>query len=525
MENVINIKTPYGYNDSIKAIKTQEFLFITHDKSTVDLLMELEFKAISFEGIDKFDYSIFKDVEVYFINDTKENNSSYQEKVFSNLKEYVACFKVIDLEENMADWIKNGGTKSKIEELMQNSWDWKVSKEWKYVTQDAKGNIKPILIWENLDILLKRKNIICKYNELSKMVEFKNIQSESLGANAVLEDIYSLCRKEHFNMSKENLSAALNRIAKMNSYNPVRDYLNKCLENYDKKGSYIRALCNTIECPSSFDNGVKELYIEKWLLNVANIAFNDKGEYNSEGILVLQGGQGLGKTRWIKTIVPNSEWVKTGRKIDPSNKDSIYESTKYWITELGELDATMKKDQAELKAFFTESKDVYRRPYERFSEEYPRLTAFYATVNKEEFLKDETGNRRYWVIPVTNILVDHDIDLDQLWGEVMYLLKVKKYPHWLTKDNIELLSITNEKFEVKDDIYIKIQDAFVWDAPKISWDNRLSATEIGKYLDIKQTSKIKATLEKFGVTQKRSNGKRFFELPPINSSVAALLEK
>ena len=58
---------------------------------------------------------------------------------------------------------------------------------------------------------------------------------------------------------------------------------------------------------------------------------------------------------------------------------------------------------AKLKAFITESSDEFRRPYAMKPMVYPRRTSFYATVNNGDFLKDDTGNRRYWVIPVEKI--------------------------------------------------------------------------------------------------------------------------
>lgn len=517
---------PYNYARLKSAIEKNRPVFIVEGEKDADTIAHLGYVATSLKGIKTIDASIFQDAIVNFIGDTGQAGEEYKKHIYYSIADKVQSFRIIELpgleklgdNADVTDWLKDGHTKEEFKAAIKDFWDWKISTKWKYVTTDSKGNIKPLLVWENLEVLLNRKGISCRYNELSKSVEFENIISSDLGSNANLEDLYSLCHREHFKISKENLASAINRIAKKNSFNPVQEYLNICLENYDKSGMYIKMLCDTINTPITFDDKVKELYITKWLLNVVNIAFN-KGQYGSEGILVIQGAQGLGKTRWIKSIIPNEKWVKTGLEIDPSDKDKVYQATKYWVTELGELDATLKKDQAKLKAFFTESMDEYRKPYERFTEAYPRLTAFYATVNKEEFLKDETGNRRYWVIPATNILVDHEIDLDQLWGEVMYLLKVKKYPHWLTNDNKELLKITNEAFEVKDETYLRIQDGFQWSVDRDFWDEYTS-TELCDLLNIKNFTSLKTTLEKFGVKQKRTSNRRYYLLPPVNSHVS-----
>ena len=85
-------------------------------------------------------------------------------------------------------------------------------------------------------------------------------------------------------------------------------------------------------------------------------------------------------------------YVKTGLELDPSDKDKVYQCIKYWVCELGELDSTFKRDLAKLKAFITEQTDEFRRPYGLVPIKYPRKTSFYATVNNEEFLKDECEN-------------------------------------------------------------------------------------------------------------------------------------
>ena len=518
---------PYKYSRLLKGLQEQKPIFIVEGEKDADTINHLGYIATSLKGLKILPINIFQGANIYSIADTGKAGEEYQEHIWYELKDKVNHFRVIQLADieklgdnaDVTDWFQEGHLKDEFKAAMRDSWDWKVSKYWKYVTFDRSNNIKPLLVWENLEILLKRNRITLKYNELSKSIEYFGMNYNGLNNNATLEDIYSICHKEGFKMSKENLAAALNRIAQKYKYNPVQGYLKECLKNYDGTGIYVKALCDSIVTPEGYDENIKEMFVTKWLLNVCNVAFND-GTTGSEGILVIQGAQGLGKTRWIKSIVPNKLWVKTGLEIDPSDKDKVYQATKYWITELGELDATLKKDQAKLKAFFTESMDEYRRPYERFTETYPRLTAFYATVNKEEFLKDETGNRRYWTIPAKEMIVEHYIELDQLWGEVMYKLRVEKLPHWLTDIEKELLKKNNETFEVKDETYTRIADGFIWETEKDFWCERYTGTEIAEMLNIKNMNAIKSTLEKFGVKQKKSGSKRFYELPPVAGNIA-----
>jgi putative DNA primase/helicase len=88
------------------------------------------------------------------------------------------------------------------------------------------------------------------------------------------------------------------------------------------------------------------------------------------------------------------------------------------IVEIGELDSSFRKDVARLKGFLTADCDKLRRPYARVDSEYQRRTVFVATVNDPAFLVDQTGNTRFWVIPVKAINYEHGIDMQQLFAQV-----------------------------------------------------------------------------------------------------------
>lgn len=281
---------------------------------------------------------------------------------------------------------------------------------------------------------------------------------------------------------------------------------------FDGESKYVQMLCDALITRRDYDQELKKLLIRKWLLNTANIVFND-GNTNIEGILTLQGKQGIGKTRLIRKLIPM--YVKTGLELDPSDKDKVYQCIKYWVCELGELDSTLKKDLAKLKAFITEQMDEFRRPYGLVPIKYPRKTSFYATVNNEEFLKDESGNRRYWVIPIEKIdfdLIDK-IDIDKLWGEVMYLKEENMETTYLNQSQIERLNTSNADFKVMNQLELGINMEFDWDADKIMW-NWKSSTEIANRLRLKSSKGLRATLESYGAKYKKVGNKRGYNTPP-----------
>lgn len=361
-------------------------------------------------------------------------------------------------------------------------------KKVKYQHLDGRGN--PLKIYENFESLIMAKGIKIRYNKLSREIEVP-VGGAALQLDEKIVCLHSLATLNNLNLPFDHVNRFVKAFAATRAYNPVADYLKTCRSLWDGKHR-IEALCDTIE--TSGDDGLKRILMTKWLVNTVRIAFNT-GKYNCEGILVIQGAQGIGKTRWIRSIVPNFDWVKTGVSIDPKDKDSVAKATKYWIVELGEMDSTLKHEQAELKQFFTEITDEYRAPYGRFSEKHPRLTCYYATVNDQEFLRDTTGNRRYWTIPATKINVDHGIDINQLWGEVMALYESGTMTCYLSELEMKVLQENNEEFEVRSPAEQKILDKLSWDTDVKDW-RFYTASEVAEYIGESNPVHIGRALQK-----------------------------
>ena len=373
---------------------------------------------------------------------------------------------------------------------------------------DAKNN--PLKIWENVEALLEAREIKVAYNIIEKDINVLNLNDEDF--NSQILDIHSICNQVGFRISIDFLVKAVNRIAMKNKYNPVKEYLEDCEAFYDDtQESTIKQVADCL-ITNNFDENLKYKLLEKWLLNTANIVYN-RGYSNTEGCLVLQGPQGCGKTSFIKAIIP-PKFLKTGLDLNPSETDSIRKCIKYWVVELGELDSTMKSDQAKLKAFITESIDEYRIPYSISPVRYNRTTSFFGTVNKSNFLKDETGDRRYWVIPIEEVNLNRlrKININQLWGEVMSLLPYNLNNLNLNKEELKELSESNKEFRVKGSTQIKIETGFLWNEPKENWIV-VSSSEIASKLGLTSTSGLREALENCGAEYKRNKKQRGYLVP------------
>lgn len=220
--------------------------------------------------------------------------------------------------------------------------------------------------------------------------------------------------------------------------------------------------------------------VRKWLLQCVALAFND-GDIAADGVLTLQGAQGLGKTFLFRRLAVEPSWFAEGASLE-GGKDDYINATGGWIVELGELERSLRRDPGKLKAFVTSPSDNIRKPYARESTWTPRHTSLCATVNQGEFLADETGDRRFWVVPVTRLDLDRLKALPvewfrQLWSEV-YALYVQDVGGFrLTPEERAALMKSNTAFRAPGPGEDEIKDILNFGLEKGSW-GEFTASEI-----------------------------------------------
>jgi putative DNA primase/helicase len=312
---------------------------------------------------------------------------------------------------------ENMGTARELTvEQLEKLLDEKKSGQIAFKDINIKGSAKATI--DNFKMVLQHYSITIKYNEMSKDYEIEipnKYFHKDIQDNVKMAEIRSLCHYQGFPV--QEIDNYIVTIGNENSYHPVRDFINSgpAWDGVDRLPLYY----DTFELAT--ENKMKELILRKWVLSLVGALYYDN--FSCEGVLTLYGEQGIGKTISVENIVPreyHNIWNKDGVVIDTQNKDTQIKALKYWITELGEVDATFKKSDIEaLKGFITEKVDVLRLPYERKPNTYQRRTVFYATVNEEEFLRD-SQNRRFWILHVKK--VNHiDLDIHQFWKQIKHM--------------------------------------------------------------------------------------------------------
>ena len=197
-------------------------------------------------------------------------------------------------------------------------------------------------------------------------------------------------------------------------------------------------------------NSFDAVLVRKWLIQGVALARNTYGSgYGADGVLTLQGPQGIDKTLFFRRLAVKSQWFAEGVVLDFRNKDSQLQATQAWITELGEVDETLRKEQPWLKGFITQTEDRIRAPYARAAEPRPRRTSFAATTNPEGFLWDTSGNRRFWTVQVEHIDLDKlksfpEAWFTQLWAEANTWWVADPQGFRLTRDEQAQLTAVNE---------------------------------------------------------------------------------
>jgi len=302
-------------------------------------------------------------------------------------------------------------------------------------------------------------------------------------AKQSIVQIISLC--ELNGISTGHLYPYIGVLASANEINPVKSWISgKPWDGIDRLQSFYNTLVHKSEYPKS----LKETLMLKWVMSAVGAVFKDTG-FHCRGVLTLQGNQSIGKTRWVESLVPGdarrASLVKLGHHLDAANKDSQLTAVSHWIVELGELDSSFKKDVARLKGFITETHDKLRRPYAREDSSYPRRTVFCASVNAMNFLVDETGNTRWWTIPVEEVNYSHGIDMQQVFAQV-HSIWADGGQWWLTKEEEQLLEKHNASYRTVNVIQELVGAALIEDGEVIGETTRITATELLKRVGIER---------------------------------------
>lgn len=203
-----------------------------------------------------------------------------------------------------------------------------------------------------------------------------------------------------------------------------------------------------------------------------------------DDVCVLIGTkQGEGKSTFARWLAIQDKFFTEVTEIDGIRGMEAIEGS--WICEIAELLAVTKaKDVEAVKSYITKLVDHYRRPYDKRPEDHPRQCVFIGTTNKQQFLTDKTGNRRWYPLKVNSSgydLYDHEeeirADILQAWAEAKVLYDKGELPPYADRKLLENIRQEQEQ-AVEDDYRIGMVQQYISDKDKVCifelWKNALS---------------------------------------------------
>lgn len=205
---------------------------------------------------------------------------------------------------------------------------------------------------------------------------------------------------------------------RLGSYHPVRDYLDT-LPPHDgtpRLDAWLTSYLGVASSPYTRAVG------KWWLISAVARAYMPGCKVDT--MLILEGKQGARKSQALRELVAGvGRSVFADTEIEWGSKDRFMQIRSCWVYEVAELAGMSKHDSAKLKAFLSSAEDTFRAPYGRGEVKYRRGCVFAGSVNPDSnfgYLRDSTGNRRFWPVAVSNIdIAAIRQDRDQLWAEAV----------------------------------------------------------------------------------------------------------
>ena len=344
------------------------------------------------------------------------------------------------------------------------------------------------------------------YNEISNLVTF-DIPKERMSTWGLTQTnrgdkemkIY-LIMSDMFNMGfaknaykHPELLKYVETIGLENAYNPVRDYFKDCADKWDGNDR-LTDIFNTLELAdkenmSELQKKTTFMFLYRWMIQVVAAACRDEKKFTSEimqfsRVLIFIGSQGIGKTRWAQSLFPARlhKYCLGSKALKLSSFRSdhvklVMELTSTLICNINEIDQQFtSKNYSEFKGFLDTDEDTMVLPYGREPLTRIRRTVFIGSTNRAHFLTDPTGNRRVELIHCNKLHADHDIDIDQMWGQV-YQLYAKGERWWFDpeepsdknyiqyRDQLNRMAMKTQRSEFVDylvEIYDPLQPKSLW---------------------------------------------------------------
>lgn len=421
---------PYRERELIGS-DVSEPVYVCEGEKDCDNLAKLGFITTTNRGGAKkwrAEYSeALRDRDVIILPDNDEPGREHAAKVSAMLHGVAHSIKVLMLpglgdKEDVSDWIARGGTADQMRKLVElldehkpetdetgNQRDWM-----RMVQRTASG--EPLSNVTNALICLRNDST------LKSMLTYDKLLSSPMAVHSdpvplTSDDITDIQERMQLaglrRMSKEVCQQAIVRRAKETSYHPLLDAWNKL--EWDGIERVGRAAITYLgAADTEYHREIVAMFLRQMVKRVYEPGC--KADY----MLILEGEQGRAKSRFCEVLAGGPRYfsdccpdLDKGKEVSQHLRGKI-------LIEFAEMNLYSRADINHHKEFLTRTHERYRPPYEPAEVDEPRQCTFIGTSNKTVYLRDETGNRRYWGLTIGKIDIDALIrDRDQIIAEAI----------------------------------------------------------------------------------------------------------
>lgn len=304
--------------------------------------------------------------------------------------------------------------------------------------------IPNVLFW------LKARGIVAYFNEFNQRACISIDGSETEFTDREMLRVVSEMHEAGCIVNEGAVVNGVKHLAFKNAFHPVRDYLDGL--EWDGTKRLDTLLPRYL---GADDTPVNRAIGKAWM--AAAVRRVRKPGVKFDNILVLQGEQGAGKSTFFRLLASDA-WFNDNLDIGASSKEVIEELSDAWIVEHAELSAMANRDVERVKQFASKQVDRARTAFERTAKSVPRQFVCGATVNQGKFLRDDTGNRRFWIAEVKQLdEAALNVDRDQLWAEAAHL-EAEGEPINIPAELWAEVAELNENFAVDDPVADRTHD-------------------------------------------------------------------
>jgi predicted P-loop ATPase len=293
-------------------------------------------------------------------------------------------------------------------------------------------------------------------------------------------------------ISKDVVHQAVDLRASELAFHPVRDYLGGL--EWDGIPRLKVWLASYLGCElSPYSQAIGQMFL------ISMVARIYEPGCKADHMLILEGAQGEHKSTACSIL--SAPWFSDALPdIATAGKDVSVHLRGKWLIEIAEMHAMNKVEAAQLKAFVTRDVERFRPPFSRREVIEPRQCVFIGTTNKDAYLRDETGGRRFWPIKIGNIRVeDLQRDRDLLFAEAVELYR-QAVPWWPDKKFEREHIMAQQAARYEPDAWEENISAYIRTQPKVTIGQvarealKIETRRIGKA----EQNRIAAVLEHLG---------------------------